>query len=129
MGGKWPRLGEAARLARREIVGLAILLTVTACVTPTFQDGRLAPTERLTELARGASSEDDVRRVLGAPRGYGAIRHASGRSDLRKIWFYEFVRMKDDQVELKILLVFFDQERYDGYMWFGAKELLGLGVS
>ena len=34
------------------------------------------------------------------------------------------MQIKGDQVSVKILLVFFRGDRYEGYLWFSAKELL-----
>jgi outer membrane protein assembly factor BamE (lipoprotein component of BamABCDE complex) len=120
-GGTW-------RQILLEFVGMAALVILSGCSTPPVSDGRLAPTENLGKLTVGASSQGDVRAALGTPRGYGALRHGQDQPDLRKIWYYEFVQIKGDQVGLKILLVFFHQEKFDGYVWFGAKELLDRGV-
>ncbi len=120
--------GDTRRQTRLKVVGMAVLVTLTGCSTPPFSDGRLAPTDKLTELTVGVSRKDDVRMALGEPRGPGATRHAHDRSDLRTIWYYEFIQLKGDQIGMKILLVFFDQEKYDGYLWFGAKELLQRGA-
>lgn len=118
---------EMGRQALLKVIGTAVLIAVMGCSTPPMSDGRLAPTDRLTELTVGASGKDDVRMALGEPRGAGAARHRHDRPDLRTIWYYEFVQIKGDQVGLKILLVFFDQEKYTGYMWFSAKELFERG--
>lgn len=79
------------------------------------------------ELKRGVSTREDVRRVLGPPNGGGSAILPPDRI-LRDVWFYEdievlnavspkpgFVRM---DVRQQILLVFFDEEVFDGYMWF-----------
>jgi outer membrane protein assembly factor BamE (lipoprotein component of BamABCDE complex) len=120
--------GEIGRQTLLKVVGTAVLVTVTGCSTPPISDGRLAPTDKLTELTVGSSGKDDVRMALGEPRGPGATRHGRDRPDLRTIWYYEFVQIKGDQIGLKILLVFFDQEKYDGYLWFGANELFERGA-
>ena len=38
----------------------------------------------------------------------------------RTIWSYEYGEFEAAQMKLKILLVFFAQDRYDGYLWFAS---------
>lgn len=57
------------------------------------------------------------------------LRHNSDQATRRTIWYYEYVQVKDDQIGVKILLVFFNAETYDGYLWFAAKELARRGES
>jgi hypothetical protein len=40
----------------------------------------------------------------------------------RPMWFYELARGGGSQIELTILLVFFDGEKYDGYLWFSSSQ-------
>jgi len=74
------------------------------------------------------STEAEVRTALGEPRGNGMVRHSSDQGTLRTIWYYEYVQLKGDQIGLKILLVFFDNEIYDGHLWFAANELVNRGA-
>lgn len=120
--------GEIGRKILLEVVGAVVLIALTGCSTPPITDGRLPPTDNLSKLTIGVSGEDDVRKALGRPRGPGATRHGHGQPEFRTIWYYEYVQIKGDQIGLKILLVFFDSDKYDGYQWFSAKELIERGA-
>ena len=108
-------------------VGLVLLVLTMGCSIPPISDGRPAPTNRLESLETGESTKTDVRAALGEPRGNGMVRHTSDQATLRSIWYYEYVQAKDDQLGLKILLVFFDSDTYDGHLWFAAEELVNFG--
>ena len=42
----------------------------------------------------------------------------------RTIWSYEYGEAEGAQLRLKILLVFFAQDRYDGYLWFSSDSTI-----
>lgn len=113
----------------RVVICLLLLIGTISCSTPSFDDGRAAPTDKIKNLKRGVSNKDDVQSALGQPRGYGMLRHSSDQATQRTIWYYEYVQVKDDQLGVKILLVFFNAETYDGYVWFAAAELARRGES
>jgi len=79
------------------------------------------------EFKRGVSTKEDVQRVLGPPRGGGSAIFPPDRR-LREVWFYEDIEVINVtspkrgilrmDVRQQILLVFFDEEVFDGYMWF-----------
>ncbi len=103
---------------------LGLLVLAAGCAPPpTITIGYRAPLQNLDRLISEKSTAADVRAALGEPRGYGAARFTRDQP-LRKVWFYEFLQIKDDQVGVNMLLVFFRGDRYDGYLWFSAKELL-----
>ncbi len=120
LGGRWSRIARGA-------VGLVLLALTMGCSLPPVSDGRPVPTNRLESLQTGVSTKVDVRAALGEPRGNGMARHTSDPATQRSIWYYEYIRMKDDQLGLKILLVFLDGDTYDGHLWFAAKELVNFG--
>jgi hypothetical protein len=105
------------------LIAFVLGLWLVGCATPPIEDGRLPPVEELSGLVVGASSVQDVRNALGAPRGSGKVRH-SGNVEARDILFYEFVQIKGDQIGLKLLLVFLKDDIYDGHLWFGAHEFI-----
>ena len=79
--------------------------------------------DNLPVLKTGISGKADVMKALGEPRGYGAARFPTAPT-VRDIWFYEMSELVGSRVNLKILLVFFEQERYDGYLWFSSAQLI-----
>ena len=88
--------------------------------------GVLPRHERLGTLRPGVSSESDVLLALGEPRGQGVMRWTAALEP-RRVWYYEYVAyaaMGPHALDPSILLVFFKQDRYDGYMWFSTAKLL-----
>ncbi len=111
-------LARCRNLARYPgLVLLALLLG--GCVT--VQYGVAPQTDRLGELSIGESRRGDVLLVLGQPRGKGAANVLPER-DPRAIWFYEYVESDGKAVRVKMLLIYFDGDVYDGYFWFSSVE-------
>jgi hypothetical protein len=113
----------------RLLATLLILGLVAGCgSTPPIDFGRPAPVDGFAKLRPGISTSNDVRALLGRPAGDGASRHV-GQENIRTLWFYEYGRIKDDKIALKIILVFFNDDIYEGHMWFSSKELIKLDWS
>ncbi len=137
MNGTDPGPGKVVRpfhLWRRWMGVLGLLVLVAGCAAAPITIGYRAPLQNLDRLISEKSSAADVRAALGEPRGHGAARYTKD-SPLRKVWYYEFTQLtvalripagrhRDRLVGLNILLVFFRDDRYDGYLWFSAEELL-----
>lgn len=79
------------------------------------------------KLKKGKSTKMDAHRVLGAPKGTGkAVLPTDPKP--REIWFYDDIELTDYKgeepgvirvsVRQQILLLFFEREVFDGYMWF-----------
>ena len=102
-----------------------MLLTVSfaGCQTVPIQDGRLPPVQNLGELTVGNSTKEDVVRLLGVPRGLGKTLHKPN-TEFRDIIYYEYVLLKDDDIGLKLLLVYLKDDVYDGHLWFGANQFI-----
>ncbi|MBI2876417.1 MAG: hypothetical protein HYY20_06010 [Candidatus Tectomicrobia bacterium] len=89
--------------------------------------GAFVQVDRLeSELRRGVSTKMDVQRVLGAPRGQGSAIFPTDPK-LREVWFYQGMKTTVDtdgagalrlDLQQQILLVFFEREVFDGFMWF-----------
>jgi len=84
-----------------------------------------------SELKRGVSKKSDVQRLLGQPSGSGgsSLPTVSGqRAEPREIWYYEGIEMTtahsigggiiSAEMRQQILLIFFDKEIFDGFMWY-----------
>jgi hypothetical protein len=101
---------------------------MTGCAPVTVTTGAFTHVGKLeTELKRGVSRKVDVQRALGAPNGFGqSILPTDPRP--REVWYYDDIEMIDAQAEpggyiranvrQQVLLVFFEKEVLDGYMWF-----------
>jgi|GEM_PF-989050 len=98
-------------------------LIVLSMVAPLFvgcitvQYGWKPPVERLDSLRPRISTPAEVLLVLGEPRGRGIVRYSKEAAP-RSIWFYEYVYYDLKSVKIKFLLVFFEKEVYEGYLWF-----------
>ena len=125
---RWRRIGTLAAI-------FPWLLLTAGCEVAQVAAGRFPSTEPLSsELVRGASTRADVERILGTPSGTGGSCLPPDRK-VRDVWFYQTIKVNgmhhsqtggvfagelvlDADVTQQILLVFFADERYDGYMWF-----------
>lgn len=92
-----------------------------------FRDTRLLE----TQLKKGISTVEDVKRVLGSPTGSGAAFLASVQQHPQEMWFYQDIELTDikalqGQLDLKIrqqiLIVFIRDGMFDGFMWFSNAE-------
>jgi len=115
----------------RRLASILIAATLFAgCAAETVKRTSLPEAAGLdTDLQRGVSTKAEVLLLLGDPDGAGEfggfheIRGiedaASGPADL---WYYEANRasMAGAMTEsIKVLLVFFRDDVYEGYYWFG----------
>ena len=102
------------------VVAFVLLGLLAGC---TVKYGSLPRTDRLGILTVGVSSPADVLLTMGEPRGRGVARLAVDPVP-REIWFYDYVEAEGGRTDVKMLLVFFNQKRYDGYLWFSSARLL-----
>ena len=120
-----PPSRTGSRPARRRMAlaaaGLALLGLSAGC-GPTVI-GSPPKVEQLGTLRLGVSTMADVRQALGEPRGDGMGRFVIHPVPWR-IWFYEYAVAEGVRLDLKYLLVFFREDRYDGHLWFSAAQLL-----
>jgi outer membrane protein assembly factor BamE (lipoprotein component of BamABCDE complex) len=112
-------LDPLARCGRRIEFALPVLLALMVEGCMTLEYGVMPQTDRLDELSIGESRQGDVLLVLGQPRGKGAA-DVSPEYDRRTIWFYEYVESDGQAVRLKMLLVYFVGDVYDGHLWFSS---------
>jgi hypothetical protein len=73
-------------------------------------------TARLDELKVNESTKANVLQLLGKPKNGGRVMfpHEDNPKDLW-CYYYEESTLSDSQ--RIFLFIFFDQERYSGYMW------------
>lgn len=82
-----------------------------------------------TDLRRGLSTREDVRRLLGEPNGTGGALFPTA-THANDVWAYENIEAKSvtavqgPQPTLQmhnrwqLLLIFFDGNLFDGFLWF-----------
>ena len=114
---------------------LICVMALTACAeTPqrvstaeAFRDTQLLE----TQLKKGVSTMEDVKRVLGEPTGSGAVFLPSVQQSPQEIWFYQDIEITDfkasqGQFDIKIrqqiLVVFVRDRLFDGFMWFSNTD-------
>jgi hypothetical protein len=102
----------------RTILIAFVFLTICGCGT-TLRVGRLPDTARLDQLSINVATKVDVMQLLGKPKNGGRVMfpHEPRPKDLW-CYYYEESTLSDSQ--RIFLFVFFDQERYAGYMWFSS---------
>lgn len=84
--------------------------------------GRMPNIENsLAVLKQGVSDKGDALRVLGAPKGYGAAR-LTPDSFPQVVWHYEYLETHGKGFKIRELMLFFNRERYDGYLWFSSSQ-------
>jgi hypothetical protein len=103
------------------VAGLAAVIFLAGCMSVKY--GSPPRTDRLGTLTVGVSSSTDVLSALGEPRGRGAARFSIDQAR-RTIWSYEYTEAEGKQIGLKMLLVFFNQDRYEGHLWFSSDTLV-----
>jgi outer membrane protein assembly factor BamE (lipoprotein component of BamABCDE complex) len=120
------RQGRVKAIFRRLAV-LACAGALAGCATGATT-GAFVPADRIEkELHRGVSTKTDVQRVLGTPKGYGAMAFPQDRRKL-EVWYYEDIEVTNVRragegliradVRQQILLVTFDKSTLDGFIWF-----------
>lgn len=122
-------------LTRAGVAWLLAAVLAAGCAATSASTGAFTQTGRIeSELQRGVSTKRDVQRVLGTPKGSGgAVLPTDPRG--REIWYYEDIKvanMRQDaegylraDISQRILLVFFLDGRFDGFMWFTGGGAMG----
>jgi len=124
-------------ISRRRLGILAGLLTtmlVTGCATQSAKTQAFSNIDQFeTDLRRGVTTRADVLLLLGEPDGDGAL---GGFDTLRDpdddekepldAWYYESIQSSfigGLKVNQQILLVFFDGDTVDGFLWFDSEAI------
>ena len=132
---------QSKMIMRRQIFLLSALIVGTlaaGCAAEKLTTGAFREVNRLeTELKRGVSTKADIERVLGAPNGSGhAVLPRDPRP--REVWYYEDTEITGSKslgyrrelgaefdlimrdIRQRVLLVFFEKEVFDGFMWYST---------
>ncbi len=110
-------------------MALVVGLLITACTESRYEVGNLIDIEALEgKLRLGESSAAEVKAALGEPSGNGVVFLPIDARP-RNMWsyYYEKGLIKagsggnlDAEMRRTFLFVYFDGDRYDGYMWFSS---------
>lgn len=111
-----------ARLVTPFAVGAGLLM-LSACST-TMSFGSMPRIDSLQTLTIGTSKADEVVRALGEPRGHGQAKFGPDLPE-QQVWQYEYMQSDGSKVQLKMLLVFMNEDTYYGHMWFSSGQLMG----
>lgn len=98
----------------------ALVMMLSACTVIEF--GSEPEISRLDDLKLRVSTQSDVLLALGQPRGEGAAEFNPQQGRPRDIWFYEYFRTANKDIDLSILIILFENGLYDGYWWFSSTE-------
>ncbi len=124
---------QGMRIRRLLMTTFALLLAACAetpqrhASSEVFRDTRILE----TRLTRGTSTTGDIRRLLGAPTGSGAVFLANVQHAPQEIWFYQDIELTDmkalkNEIDLKIrqqiLIIFVRDQLFDGFMWFSNED-------
>jgi hypothetical protein len=118
------------------VFSLGVLLAAPPLAAQPLGTGAFPDASKIErQLRRGTSLKADVQKILGVPNGTGQSdwRRPAGMAPVssgegpREIWFYDDIRITDIRsggnapatmkVRQQILLVFFQGETFDGYLW------------
>jgi len=100
---------------------LVVTSALVGCIT--IEQGDRPKFSQLEKLILRQSGEPDVVSALGEPSGKGFSRFPDDPVH-RRVWSYEYIKTAIPDVNTRILLVFFRDDRYDGYMWFSSNALI-----
>lgn len=123
------------------ILTIAMLLVFVGCAAKRQSIGNTFPQSQLalieSQLKRGISTKEDVRRLLGPPGGLGGVFFPvlpGQKAKLDESWYYQDLEVIDSvakrgvvhmNIRQQILLVFFYEDKFDGFMWYSnVDELL-----
>jgi hypothetical protein len=103
---------------------LIILVIANACapVHKTTREEAFNFSVLETNLQRGISTMEDVRRLFGDPNGQGGMLLIPRDPKPLNVWFYEKmeIAVEGNQMDVKqdVMLIFFKGGCFDGYWWF-----------
>ena len=101
---------------------IILLLTTIGVCSTTNADQHHREEQIESKLTRGVSTKADVLKVIGKRNGSGTVL-MPGDPIIREMWYYEDVKVSQisGNMDQKILLIYFKDDIYDGYMWFANK--------
>jgi len=107
------------RRARAKFLAMLLgAMFLPGCAVHTVKSQAFSKLDQLeTELKRGVSTKADVITLLGEPDGSGGAQFPTASYE-NDVWYYEASRASLSNMDQNILLVYFREEVFDGFMWF-----------
>ena len=121
-----------ARRCLGVVAGVLTALLVVGCATQFAKTQAFSSIDQIeTDLRRGITTKADVLLLLGEPDGEGALGgfdalrgpDGAGKGPL-DAWYYESTKasiLGGLKVNQQILLVFFEGDTVDGFLWFDSE--------
>lgn len=116
-------LRRACRHIFLRIIATTLWFGSVAACAPTVEYGVRPKTDALAKLTAAESTKEDIRLVLGEPRGRGVARFSQDPIP-RNLWYYEYIRSDGQTIDLKVLIVLLKNDVYDGHFWFSSVDVL-----
>ena len=107
----------------RPLLAGITLSFLAGCTIPSYQWGSPPQTAALGTLTPNVSTGADVLKAMGAPQGRGVAAHRPGERP-RTVWLYYSVTNVGARFEGKYMLVFLDDDRYEGHLWLTSNLVL-----
>jgi len=107
---------QISRLALAILVAWHLVL-LGGCLSIEF--GHPVAYRALDGMVPGETTHADILLALGEPRGTGAFRVAQYEQP-RDALYYEYIKASGSRTQVEILIVLMQEQRFDGYMWFGS---------
>lgn len=115
--------GESLRRSANAVICALVVVSAALLAAGCSVQLRMGrqPNLRVLEdsLVIGESTRGDVSAVLGVPQGVGRSMLPIAANP-RTIWFYHYAEATTEDGRQIMVFVYFDQDRYDGYMWFSS---------
>jgi hypothetical protein len=112
------------------LAGMTVVTAAALCQERVVTTGTFRNLDRIeTDFRRGVSTREDVRRLLGEPNGNGGALFPTATHS-NEVWAYENIEVKSMSAvqgpqptmqiynRWELLLIFFDGNLFDGFLWF-----------
>lgn len=104
----------------RCVIIAIITLSISSCMNVQIRAGNKVNVTLLeNQFIPGQTTPKEVLRNLGPPLGKGKEMLPIGET-VRDVWTYYYEEGSLDDIRRLILYVFFQNNTYDGYLWFSS---------
>jgi len=100
---------------------LSFLVLIAGCA-PTITLGSMPKIASIPDLIPGVTTSSEVQSILGEPTAKGSSLWSIAPMTPVKLWEYEFTKTDGVKSDLTIVMIFFRDDRFEGYLWFSAEQ-------